>query len=54
MQLDADIGMMLAVSYLGPTYKFPFFERFLGLEFTLKLCVDDDERAGTVLTVSNK
>jgi hypothetical protein len=25
-----------------------------GLEFILQLCVEDDERAGTVLSVSNK
>lgn len=25
-----------------------------GLEFILQLCVEDDERAGTVLAVSNK
>jgi hypothetical protein len=28
--------------------------RFLGLEFILQLCVEDDERAGTILAVSNK
>lgn len=27
---------------------------FLGLEFILQLCVEDDERAGTILAVSNK
>lgn len=25
-----------------------------GLEFILQLCVEDDERAGTILAVSNK
>ena len=39
---------------LSWTFLFPCFERFLGLEFALKLCVDDDEGARTVLTVSNK
>ena len=33
---------------------FRYFEHLLGLEFVLQLCVDDDERAGTVLAVSNK
>lgn len=26
----------------------------VGLEFIMQLCVEDDERAGTVLAVSNK
>ena len=39
---------------LSWAFVFRFFERFVGLEFVLQLCVDDDERAGTVLAVSNK
>ena len=35
-------------------FLFRFSECFVGLEFVLQLCVDDDERAGTVLAVSNK
>lgn len=29
-------------------------KRLAGLEFIMQLCVEDDERAGTVLAVSNK
>lgn len=32
----------------------PFFTPKQGLEFILQLCVEDDERAGTILAVSNK
>jgi len=51
--LDDDTGMTPAVS------PYTFFHGYQsqdisGLEFILQLCVEDDERAGTVLAVSNK
>jgi hypothetical protein len=51
--LDDGSGTMLSVSPCS------FFmdislKDIPGLEFILQLCVEDDERAGTVLSVSNK
>lgn len=39
---------------LCSTTRVPKRTHYLGLEFILQLCVEDDERAGTVIAVSNK
>jgi len=53
---DGDIGMILVVSvafwFLAGAHTQGVIRK--GLEFVLQLCVEDDERAGTVLAVSNK
>lgn len=52
---DVVIGTITVVSSTTPLYFFiPTRPTMTGLDFVLQLCVEDDERAGTVLAVSNK
>jgi len=52
-----DIGMTLRVSCISSSSfksKSLLLDNCVGLEFIMQLCVEDEERAGTILAVSNK
>lgn len=51
--LSENIGVKLQVMLEEVVLSF-FFDHLVGLEFVNQLCVDDDERAATLVAVSNK